>query len=87
MSQVDVQSEAEVEELQGILGLALQLDLDSKHQPSAAASLHLPCQAPFTSMVPETMRITHRCRLKSNCKEHAPFWSIRGVLPIACMPD
>ena len=57
--QVDVQSEADVEELQGMLGLALQLDLDSKHQASAAA-LHLPCQAPFTSMVPEAMRIVHR---------------------------
>ena len=79
MSQVDVQSEADVEELQGILGLALQLDLDSKHQPSAAASLHLPCQAPFTSMVPETMRITHRCPPKSKCCKHSSFRSIRGV--------
>ncbi|KAA6419827.1 MAG: putative exocyst complex component 6-like [Trebouxia sp. A1-2] len=59
LHRVDVQSEADVEELQGILGLALQLDVDSKHQLSAAASLHLPCQAPFTSMVPEAMRITH----------------------------
>ncbi len=73
MSQVDVQSEADVEELQGILGLALQLDLDSKHQLSAAASLHLPCQAPFTRMVPETMRITHRCHLKSKCRRHSSF--------------
>lgn len=57
--QVDVQSQNDVEELQGVLGLALQLDTGGKELQSAAA-LHLPCQAPFTSMLPDTMRLAHR---------------------------
>lgn len=58
--QVDVQSEADIEELEGVLGLALQLDPNGKHQ-TAASALHVPCQAPFTSTVPEGMRLAHRC--------------------------
>ena len=57
--QVGLHSQADAEELEGTLGLALQLDASQKHHASAAA-LHLPCQAPFTSMVPDIMRLTHR---------------------------
>ena len=57
--QVELQSQADAEELKGMLGLALQLYADHKHHASAPA-LHLPCQAPFTSMVPDIMRLTHR---------------------------
>ena len=34
--QVDLRSEADVEELQGVLGLALQLDQHERHSASAA---------------------------------------------------
>lgn len=57
--QVDVQSTDDVEELQGMLGLALQLDTYGREGPSAPP-LHVPCQAPFTSMLPDTMRLAHR---------------------------
>lgn len=57
--QVDMQSTGDVEELQGMLGLALQLDTYGQEGPSAP-TLHVPCQAPFTSMLPDTMRLAHR---------------------------
>ena len=57
--QVDLRSEADVEELQGVLGLALQLDQHERHA-APAANLQLPCQAAFTSMVPESMRLAHK---------------------------
>lgn len=57
--QVDVQSPGDVEELQGVLGLALQLDAGGKDWQAAHAP-HLPCQAPFSSMLPDIMRLAHR---------------------------
>lgn len=57
--QVDVQSPEDVEELQGMLGLALHLDTGAKDWPAAPAP-HVPCQAPFTSMLPHIMRLVHR---------------------------
>ncbi|KAL3133292.1 hypothetical protein ABBQ38_007172 [Trebouxia sp. C0009 RCD-2024] len=59
LQHVDVQSTDDVEELQGMLGLALQLDTYGREGPSAPP-LHVPCQAPFTSMLPDTMRLAHR---------------------------
>ena len=59
MLQVEVQSPGDVEELQGVLGLALQLDMGGKDRQSAPA-LHVPCQAPFTSMLPDIMRLAQR---------------------------
>ena len=58
-----MQSPDDVEELQGVLGLALQLDTHGKERASAAGPLHVPCQAPFTSMLPNTMRLAHRSLL------------------------
>ena len=65
--QVQVQTEAEIEELQGVLGLALHLN--GKHQTSGTA-LHVPCLAPFTSMVPESMQLAHRCSACHCSKQH-----------------
>ena len=59
MVQVDVQSPGDVEELQGMLGLGLQLDTGGKDWQAAPAP-HVPCQAPFTSMLPDIMRLAHR---------------------------
>ena len=57
--QVDVQSPGDVEELQGVLGLPLQLNPGGKDRQLAPA-LPVPCQAPFTSMLPDVMRLAHR---------------------------
>ena len=54
-----MQSPDDVEELQGVLGLALQLDTYGREGPSAPP-LQVPCQAPFTSMLPDAMRLAHR---------------------------
>ena len=56
-----MQSLGDVEELQGVLGLALQLDTGGggKERQSAPALL-VPCQAPFTSMLPDIMRLAQR---------------------------
>lgn len=59
MLQAEVQSPGDVEELQGVLGLALQLDMGGKDRQSTPA-LHVPCQAPFTSMLPDIMRLAQR---------------------------
>lgn len=57
--QVDVQSLGDVEELQGMLGLALHLDTGGKDWQAAPAP-HVPCEAPFSSMLPDIMRLAHR---------------------------
>lgn len=65
--QVDIQSTEDVKELQDELGLALQLDTYGREGPPAP-DLHVPCQAPFTSMLPDTMRLAHRCVYRCNQK-------------------
>ena len=65
--QVEVRSQSDIEELQGVLGLALLLDGGGKQQAGMQAMplpLPLPCQAPFTSMVPDLMRLAHRYTLQ-----------------------